>query len=578
MGNMRFGALSIDPRTNPAILDTVTWDRESAWKTIREAGRAFWTDVKQTAHEGKSLPSSVGNGIGISPAQGSLCIWHGVRYLAAVLGDWQHVFVSIGNGETKSPLGKPLGVLQLNDGDSVCAYPADSEVIHRFCSHIMPEKGPRALGNTPRLGIGVRMTTSVWPAIWPAMKGFAANAIQNSVRELSLLEDVLAGRPAHTNHLFSFGAIEEGHTGSTFEGLWTAGVMEAIKSETTPVYGADADHIQVKRGPGGLDRAKRVIDAARRYSFYTLDVSDILDYSALSRRNLSTEYLETRLDSEDRKAVLDYHGTKQRFGTTEYNPTETEIGCLVGKHSHALQAIEELFAYVTRVKGTELFDLELSIDENPPEVQTCDSITRETELIFLILEVRRRQIRLTHIAPNFGVEKGVDYRCPDGLEGLERRVRSLHQIAEEQGLMLDCHSGDDLSRETRRVFGRATNGSIHFKISPVLQMLFAEVMHETESGKFREWWDAVKTYVEDKALAGSDFAANCLKEIDSAVEPSPNDRLFHYYHFAPVGLRDGSGQFKHRELFYTLSEDFHVEYRRRAEILLGEVAEDVLGQ
>jgi hypothetical protein len=44
---------------------------------------------------------------------------------------------------------------------------------------------------------------------------FAANAIQNSLRELNLLDDVLAGKPPHTNYLFSFGSIDEGHTGST---------------------------------------------------------------------------------------------------------------------------------------------------------------------------------------------------------------------------------------------------------------------------------------------------------------------------------------------------------------------------
>ncbi len=66
---------------------------------------------------------------------------------------------------------------------------------------------------------------------------FAANGIQNSLRELNLLDDVLAGKPPHTNYLFSFGSIDEGHTGSTFEGLWVAGVLSALKSETLPEYG-----------------------------------------------------------------------------------------------------------------------------------------------------------------------------------------------------------------------------------------------------------------------------------------------------------------------------------------------------
>jgi hypothetical protein len=118
---------------------------------------------------------------------------------------------------------------------------------------------PRALGALPRLGIGCRMTTSVWPAVWRSMqrRGYAANAIQNSLRELLMLEDVINGIPAHQNYLFSFGSIAEGHTGSTFEGLWTRGVLSYLDTGYDLRYGADADHIQVKRGPEGVERAKK---------------------------------------------------------------------------------------------------------------------------------------------------------------------------------------------------------------------------------------------------------------------------------------------------------------------------------
>src|SRR5207253_10360442 len=113
-------------------------------------------------------------------------------------------------------------------------------------------------------------------------KGFAANTIQNSVRELNLLEDLLQGRPPATNYACGFGTIETGYTGSTYEGLLVAGVLAALKSDVSLRYGADADHVQVKRGPEGLAHAKRVLDAARYCSFYTMDLSDILHYEALA--------------------------------------------------------------------------------------------------------------------------------------------------------------------------------------------------------------------------------------------------------------------------------------------------------
>ena len=573
---MQFGHLRIDPAKNPAILDTATWNPDRAWATTRALDESYWDSVLHAAKSGETPPSAPG----FTPHFGSHGRFEASSYFLSSLADGQQIFIGLENGRSRSPLGEPIGSSPLSNATTLRAYGSNAETIARYHQYIRPDKGPKALGAMPRLGIGVRMSLSVWPGVWPAMdrKRFAANAIQNSLRELNLLDDVLAGRPAHSNYLFSFGSIEEGHTGSTFEGLWVAGALEALKSETQPVFGADADHIQVKRGPGGLERAKRVIEAARHYTFFTLDVSDILDYAALTQRERAAGYLDNLLRDEERKSILQYHRERRRIAGEDVALGETEIGCLAGKHWHALNALEELHRHLLSVKGDTPLDLELSIDETPPEVQVCSATTTETELIFLLLEVRRRGIPLTHVAPNFGVEKGVDYRCPDGLPGLEKRVARLHRIASEAGIMLDCHSGDDLTQETRRVFGRATGGQIHFKISPMLQTLFADRLYELQPEAFYAWWTATKEYAESKAQTGSDFARACLEEVKGygPAEASPKDRIFHYYHFAPVGLRDAEGQFRHRELFYTLSQEFYDDYASRVQALLEQVAEDVL--
>ena len=220
--------------------------------------------------------------------------------------------------------------------------------------------------------------------------------------------------------------------------------------------------------------------------------------------------------------------------------------------------------------------MELSIDENPTEVKTYECLTKDIELMFLIREMQRRQIPITHIAPNFGIEKGVDYRCPDGLEALEKRIARQCHIAEEFGYMLDCHSGDDLSSKTRKVVGRASQGKIHFKISPMLQSLFADVLFEVEPKAFGKWFEATLDYARDKAEAGSKFAVESIREYENnGKKTTPQEKVFHYYHFAPVGLRDAKGQYINRELFYTLPSDFYAEYQKRVDILLKEVADDV---
>jgi hypothetical protein len=520
MNSMKFGAIEIDPAKNPAILDTATWDPKGAWDILRQLDERFWQSTYLAPRSTRGF--SVTEHCTVYSA--SCARYQASVFSLAGLRDGQQVFVSVGPDGRESVLGEPIGKKQLADGKYVAIYKTDAAIIDRYCRIINPDKGPKAMGATPRLGVGSRMSTAVWPGVWQAMHNcsFSANAIQNSVRELNLLEDVLAGRPACTNYLPGLGGIEQGHTGSTFEGLWVAGVLEALKTDTNPQYGADADHIMVKRGTQGISQAKRVIDAARYYSFFTLDVSDILDYAAMGRP--------------------------------------------VGKYWLALEAVGQLCNHIKDLKDGAAFDLELSIDENPPDVGTFESATTDEELLFLVLEMQRRQIPLTHIAPNFGIIKGDDYRCPDGLEGLEQRVRKLHRIAAEHAVLLDCHSGDDLKSATRKVIGRATNGQVHFKISPALQIIFAETLNDFDPARFRFWWDDTLDYARREA-AGHKAGGN--------AEPSPRDAVFRRYCFATVGRRDTHGQFIHREKFYALPSDFYREYQRRVEAYLCEVAEDV---
>ncbi|MHC4559575.1 MAG: tagaturonate epimerase family protein [Planctomycetota bacterium] len=577
---MKFGKFEIDPAKNPAVLDTATWNPKSAWDTIHSLDERYWQSIHKSIIYKKDLP----NNESFNPYIASYARYKGCDFILASLLDGQQVFIEIGNGDTEFLLGEPIGTKSLSQGGYIAAYKTDAAVIYRYIRFLKPEKGPKALGATPRLGIGTRMSTAVWPGIWQAMDkgGFSANAIQNSVREVNILEDILACRPPRSNYLFGFGNIEEGHTGSTFEGLWVAGVLEALKTETHPVFGADADHIMVKRGAEGISRAKRVIDAARYYSFFTLDVSDILAHRAMivDSNGTARTYLADNIPNPAQcKTAFTYHSEKRHIAGQDYGLDEMEIGRLVGKYWSALSAVEQLYKHIKTLKGETPFDLELSIDENPPEVNTFDCLTTESELIFLILELTRREVLLTHVAPNFGIEKGLDYRGPDGLIGLEKRTRRLYDIASEFGVMLDCHSGDDLKSATRKVVGRATGGDVHFKVSPALQVIFAKTLNDFDPKRFRFWWDNTLDYARREVAAGSDFAADCLRQYETSGDPTPSPKhaVFHHYNFATVGRRDENGQFIHREKFYDLPPDFYRQYQDRIKLYLCEVANDVFG-
>jgi|GEM_PF-356263 len=621
---MRFGKLDIDPAKNPAVLDTATWDRGAAWAAVQAVDDTYWPALMEAAASDSPLPAISG----VTPYAASCARHEGTLYCLAELADGQQVFVALGPQADDSALRPAIGIRSLpsltpntqSPIPSLRVYPTDAAIIDRFFRLIAPAKGPRALGSVPRLGIGTRMTTAVWPAIWQAMvqAGFAANAIQNSVRELNFMSTLLEGRPAEKNIAFGFGTIETGYTGSSFEGLWVSGVLDALKhgrsstalpsAQDARRYGADADHIQVKRGADGLDRAKRMLDATRYYSFYTLDVSDVLDYAALSVGAAGTAYLESRIsDGIQRSDLLSYHRQPRRIGGIDYRPDDVTLGRLVGKYWVALDAVSDLYEHLCGLKARPeqrrrngaAFDLELSIDEHPNDIPTFECLTSEEELIFVLLEAQRRSIPLTHVAPNFGVEKGVDYRGADGLAGFEARARALCRITEEFGVMADFHSGDDLSAESRRAIGRATGGRNHFKVSPYLQLLFADVLAEYHPDLFRRWRQDAWDYAAREAAANSTFAAECMRKDLTPSAPSFDElracpersegtgsslrgkgdggigEVFHHFGFAFVGRRDLAGQFICREEFYSLSPAFYRAHQERIVAYLTELAEDL---
>ena len=570
---MRFGELDLNPKASPGILDTGTWDQEAAWAVLDRLDEQHWQATRLAVLSGRLLPSTRD----LIPVSRTVAHYGDGFCFLAELADGQHIFVAMGSSE--GALGRPVRTKLLGDGTPLSVFKTDADVLHRYVHDVQPRACLRPMGPVPGLGIGTRMTTAIWPGIFEAMEagGFAANAIQNSVRELYLLDDLLAGRPAERNYAFNFGMIESGYTGSTYEGLWVSGLLAGLKHPGDVVFGADADHIQVKKGHEGLSRARRIADASRYYTFYTLDVSDLLDYDALARLGEGRELLEAKLPAGDEaRAVRDFHLRNRRIGGCDYALSDGLLGCLVGKYWDAMGAVQALTSHIFDLKDGLPFDLELSIDEHPPQVETFDSLTTDLELAFVLLEAERRRIPLTHVAPNFGVEKGVDYACPDGLGGLETRIRTLLPIAEDRGIMVDFHSGDDLGLATRRAIQRASKGRHLFKISPSLQLLYADVLRDHHPDLYRRWHEDALAYARREAEAGSSFAADCIRQSEEGeAAGSPRDAVFHHYSFAFVGRRDGAGRFENREEFYTLSPAFYSDYQDRIKRHLLQLADEL---
>lgn len=573
------GSLNIDPARNPAITDTGTWDRAAAMAAVARYSAEDLVRLASAVRHRRPPPTLPD----LTLDQGSVAADREASFALIGLADGQRVLLEFhregGGSRLPSALrdGHPVGDLEL------AIHATDAPVLHRYLRDIAPERGPRALGATPRLGIGVRMTSACWPAVYRAIDigGFAANAIQNSVRELNFLSDVLEGRPPDRNYASGFGMIETGYTGSTFEGLWTCGVLEALRYPRALRFGADADHVQVKRGRDGMARAKRYLDSCRYYSFYTIDLADVLDYESLHEPSDAQASARARAlagGEKTRRQLATYHRRPQQVGLRQYLLTEALVDRLIGKYWGALEALAEVVTYLRCLKDGEPYDLELTIDEHPPEIAAFDCLTSDEECLFVVNELRRRELPVTHLAPNVGIEKGFDYRAADGLPGLERRLRSLTEIIAHGGMLVDVHSADDLTAPTRAAIRRATGGRLHYKISPMLQILFAGVLEDIHPDLFREWWVDAVAYAREEAAAGSALASWCLDEFETrrAGRPSYRDRVFLHYSFRFVGRRDDAGRFVNRARFYSLSEDFHRIYSDRLVMYLSGLADELL--
>jgi hypothetical protein len=95
---------------------------------------------------------------------------------------------------------------------------------------------------------------------------------------------------------------------------------------------------------------------------------------------------------------------------------------------------------------------------------------------------------------------------------------------------LSIHSGDHLSRDTRRTLGKACAGKLLFKVAPAIQDLFT---------------DAIIAH--DPGLAGQWIA--CVAKSAGAGEAN-----FRKYAFAAFGKRDEHGAFSMRERLYAANE------------------------
>lgn len=505
---MTINGIELDPARNPAVLDTCTWDPPAAMRRC-EAMMPFFADCA---------------------VENSIAFVDGTGYSLLKLEDGQKVFIA---ASSKSA---PVGVAAIGsliDG-KVAVISVNTETVKWYVTRVAPQYSPRAFGAVPRLGIGGRQTVMAWPGIIEALKkiGGPDETIQNSAyRELAPMDMILSPPGEEVTYLPGHGSVSIGHTGSSIEGFWLAGVLAHIEQGCTEPFGADLDHVPVKSADAaGIARAKYLIDCGKHFSFFTLDTSFLFDF-------------------------------------TKPNPS--------GRYDAAIEAGVEIYNYIKQVKQGEAFDYEYSLDEGP-------SITEPDELRYVLDRLTKKGVNVAFIAPNVGFEKRVDYRKPDGMPGLAARVKRMSDIAADYGALLDFHSGSDKSAATYRTISDAAGGRIKLKVSGKLQLILSEVMAELDPAFFNEWWDYTLASAKADADSGSAVAKKFVGMLEdrrvkegAAFRRSPKDRFFTDFSFGMVGAKNEKGEFLYREHFYSLTPEIQAEYTKRVADYVVQLSRDL---
>ncbi|MGC8861569.1 MAG: tagaturonate epimerase family protein, partial [Armatimonadota bacterium] len=409
---MKINGIELKPEVNPAVLDTFTWDISAAAEESRklEAFLMQCAIAVGTAHCAGCLRGEL---VDTQAVLESAVLQDGTGYFLVNLSDGQKLLAAVSPKGVEVP-GEPVASYA---GGKVALLPVNTETVKWYVTRVAPRFSPRAFGSQPRLGIGGRQTVTVWPGIIKGLEtiGGPAETIQNSAyRELAPMEMILSPPGEEVTYLPGHGSLNIGHTGSSIEGFWLAGVVSHIENGCAEPYGADLDHVPVKAaGEAGLSKARRLIDCGRHFTFFTLDTSALFDFS--------TDDLSSRYDA-------------------------------------AIDAAAAIFDYIRSIKRGEAFDFEFSLDEGP-------GLTQPQELEYVLKRLTDSGVTVNFIAPNVGFEKRLDYRLPDGVAGLEARVREMSRIASGYGALLDFHSGSDKSPETYRAISRACDGRLKLKVS-----------------------------------------------------------------------------------------------------------------
>ena len=243
----------------------------------------------------------------------------------------------------------------------------------------------------------------------------------------------------------------------------------------TQPWGADADHHKTTQ-----DVEK---SAAAGFTFFTIDPSAFVNNHA---DRMSMSELEGEIRRLEADGIFARGWSKEYLGkrfeaasrlTLEFTPELLDRAA--AKYGRAMAHSAVMSATIGRACAGRAFDVEVSVDET-------DSITSPLDHLFCGLELKRRGVPVTSLAPRFvgEFEKGIDYR--GDLRQFEKQLEEHVAVAKFCGpYKISIHSGSD-KFSIYPVVGRVCGDLLHVKTAGTSYLEALRVVARTAPGLFAE--------------------------------------------------------------------------------------------
>ena len=334
------------------------------------------------------------------------------------------------------------------NGQYFTLYPFDFCNLQK-CANEIPVFKPTAAGVITSFGTGDRLGL-VSAAHLNALKKYDAFPViaQQSPRELE-------------------------KTGRSFQSVLVDAAWGVFVGGYRGKFGADADHIK--------DESRLLQAMESGFSFYTLDASEVMERSVLSKSEKELVEAFERLSSPQLAVYKRYldrtltlaNGFQIDFREKNLLPILLAYFPVIDFIEHMNTLLDERISH---------YDLEISLDES-------DAVTSFEAHFLVAEELHRRGIDFQSLALKFpgSFEKGIDYRGdPKELEwNLRRQAIIVRNIG---GYRLSLHSGSD-KFSIYPVFFQETEGLFHVKTSGTSWLKALETVAVSNPELFRKIYD-----------------------------------------------------------------------------------------